>query len=555
MVDYLSGSSSPEGIDFEASEAEKKEAQKYCDKLDSLSTKRINFESYWQECMDFIVPRKSDVVSTRMEGDQRNTELFDTTAIFANQLLAAMLHGMLTNPSVRFFELAMESPELNEDEEVVAWLQEVADRMFTIMNGSNFQTEIHEVYIDLGAIGTACIFIGEDDAKVVHFNARAMKEIYVEENNLGLIDTVYRKFTWKPRQVIQEFGEDKLPAKIVEKYRQGCDDDWSIIHAVHPDEKGTYFKFKSAYILKDEKVFLSKGGFKEFPYAVPRWTKTSGETYGRGPGMEMLPDIKMVNAMMETVIVGAQKTVDPPMMVSDDGVIGRVRLTPGGLTVVRPMSDVPIRPLITDARIDFGQQLVESIRTQIRNGFFNNQLQLSNGPQMTATETMQRTEENLRFMGPILGRQHFEFLGPVIERVFGIGIRRNIFPPAPPQAQGRAFTVRYSSLVARAQRMSEGQNLTRAISVAAPIVNMDQSAFDVLNPDSAMKYIFEIYGVPQKLMRTTRDIGDIRDARAQAQAKVAQQTEEQHQADVASKVLPGAAQVAQAQTAQQGQAQ
>jgi len=233
----------------EMSDEEKKEAQEYIKKFEKMRSDRSVWESHWQECYDYIVPRKNDVTTERTAGEKRNTDLFDTTAIMSNQLLSGALHGMLTNPATRFFELIMGNPALDGEEEIKAWLQEVGERMFILLNNTNFQTEIHEVYIDLGAIGTSCLYMGEHASKIVHFGARSIKENYIEENNLGLIDVVYRKFKWKPRQVVQEFGVDKLPTWVVEQYKKGCDDDWEIIHAVHPakdtDETREVFPFKS----------------------------------------------------------------------------------------------------------------------------------------------------------------------------------------------------------------------------------------------------------------------------------------------------------------------
>ncbi len=541
-------------------QADKKRAEAYVERFIKKQAERSMWESHWQECFDYIVPRKGDVTSTRTSGEKRGVDLFDTTAIMSNQLLSGALHGMLTNPATLFFELIMGDPTLDADEDVKEWLQTVSHLMFITLNNSNFQTEVHEVYLDLGSIGTACLYMGEHKDKIIHFAARNIKEVYVEENNLGMIDGLDRLFSWKPKQIVQEFGLETLPQWVKDQYAKGADGDLEIIHAVAPnDEEGegaeykkSIFPYKSCYLLKEQKLILNEGGFREFPYAVPRWTKTSGEKYGRGPGMEMLPDIKMVNKMMETTIQGAQKTVNPPLMVTDDGVIGRVRLTPGGLTVVRA-GEPPIRPLIIDARIDFGYQAVEDVRKRIRAGFYVDQLQLSQGPQMTATEVNARTEQQLRLMGPVLGRQHFEFLRPVIARLFGVMQRRGILPEAPAIIQGKPFDVRYSSLVARAQRMAEGQNLARALSVAAPFLQIDPGSADVVDCDQGVRHVMDVYGVPISMLRKQRQIDMKRDARAKAKAAAVKQQEEAHQAEVAGKTLPGMAQMAtaQAQTPQE----
>lgn len=551
---YAAGTDRPMGeyaSTHNVSDEDKAEMERLCKKHEKLEADRTQWETHWQEVMDYIVPRKAEINTTRTPGDKRGNELYDSTAIQANELLSSFLHSMLTSLTTRFFDLVPEDATFAEDDEVKEYLQECADRMYRLLNSSNFQTEVHEIYIDQGSIGTACLYEGEHPTNHIHFSARSMKEIFVEENNLGLIDTVNRKFSWKPRQIVQEFGEDKLHPWVVEQYKKGCDDPWEIIHTVEPSmEKGIH-KFKSRYFLKEHRLFLDKKGFHEFPYMVPRWTKVSGEVYGRGPGMQCLPEVKMINKMEEAVIRGAQKTVDPPMMVSDDGVIGRVRLTPGGLTVVRPFSEVPIRPLITDARIDFGIQMTEMTRQRIRAAFYVDQLQLSQGPQMTATEVNQRTEEKLRLMGPVLGRQHFEFLAPLIDRTWGIMERKGLLPSPPPKFAGRKINVQYSSMIARAQRMSEGQNLTRAIAVAAPIAQAKPDVLDNLSGDKAFRYIMDIYGVPQKIMESTRDIQKMRQGRAEAQQAAMERDQEMHEADVASKTLPGAAQMQQAQAAQE----
>lgn len=518
------------------------EAKRIAQRWDQLETSASNWKTHWQECYENIVPRKEDVIATRMPGDRRNSDLYDTTAVLANEMLASALHGMLTNPETRFFELTFGDPELDEDPEVKDWCQDSGNRMFRVLNNTNFQTEIYEIYIDLGAIGTACLYMGEHDESVVNFSARAMKEVRIDENNLGLIDVVYRLFKWRPHQIIQEFGEDRVPGDVIRAAEKNSQDTMEIIHAVEPKGKLSKddpkkHKYKSTYVLKNQKFILSKDGFREFPYAVPRWSKTTGEIYGRGPGMAMLPDIMMVNAMMLTVIQGAQKTVDPPLMVQDDGVIGTVRLTPGGLTIVRPGSEM-IKPLITDARIDFGQKMVEDVRNRIRAGYYVDQLQLQQGPQMTAEEVKQRTEEKLRLMGPVLGRQHFELLRPLITRLFDIMSRKEMLAEPPKKIQGKNFDVRYSSLIARAQRMSEGQNILRATQLLGPMIQVKPSMADVIKSDDIVREIWDIYGIKHSLLMTPQELKKMRDAQAKMQQQAMQQQKEQHDAEVAKNSAP-----------------
>ena len=92
--------------------------------------------------------------------------------------------------------------------------------------------------------------------------------------------------------------------------------------------------FKSRYVAIDDMKMLAEGGFNEF-YVVPRYLKASYEIYGRSPAMNALPDVKMLNKMSEVTIKAAQKQIDPPLMIPDDGFILPVRIRSGGLNFYR----------------------------------------------------------------------------------------------------------------------------------------------------------------------------------------------------------------------------
>jgi hypothetical protein len=254
--------------------------------------------------------------------------------------------------------------------------------------------------------------------------------------------------------------------------------------------------------------------------------------------MKTLPDIKMINQMMKVTIRSAQKVVDPPLMAPDDGIMGSVRTAPGAINYYRAGTTDRIEPLLTGARIDFGYQIMEDVRTRIRSAFFIDQLQLREGPQMTATEVMQRTEEQLRLLGPILGRQHNELLKPLIDRVFDILFRRGVLPTPPQSLSGVKLEVQYSSMIARAQKTSELESLNRMFATAAPILQIDQAVVDNFNPDAAIRYIANTLSLPYELMRDEKDVKKIRDARAQEAQAAQAQAQQMMDAETTAKMAP-----------------
>ena len=137
------------------------------DNLSRLQSKRSVWESHWQECADFMQPRKAEINKERQRGDKRNIQIFDATAIHALELLAASLHGMLTSSANRWFSLRYKESLLNESDEAKEWLEDAIDKMYLAFGRSNFQQEIFETYHALITFGTSCLMIEEDENDIV----------------------------------------------------------------------------------------------------------------------------------------------------------------------------------------------------------------------------------------------------------------------------------------------------------------------------------------------------------------------------------------------------
>jgi len=512
-------------------------------RFNKLKSTRQNWDTHWQQVADFCIPRKDDVFGQFSKGEKKHDKLYDSTAVHTAELLASALHSMLTNPATFFFELTTGDPLIDKLDEVRKWFQHVVERMHLRLNNSNFQTEIHELYLDLVTLGTGPMQILEDKEFVIRFLSHPIYQAYIAENNKGVVDEIYRTFKWTKKKIKDEFGQEiieKLEAANFD-FGKSDQDEFEIIHAVFPrddfdnNKLPSNFKFASIHVLRQANMVISESGFKEFPYVVPRWVKIGGEVYGRSPAMKALADIKMLNAMMLVTIRSAQKIVDPPLMIPNDGVMLPIKTTPGGLNYIDRGGD-DIRPLLTGGRIDISQEVMQDVRNRIRAAFFVDQLQLNEGPQMTATEVLQRTEEKLRLLGPILGRQQFELLRPLIDRVFNImGRREGEFEKSPAILNGRNIQVQYSSQIAKAQRVSESQNLNRALSVVAPLIEHDPSGMDVFDTDKAVRHAAAIFGVSQDIMRTEDELEEIREARAEAQQQIQEQESRQAEAEIASK--------------------
>ena len=303
-------------------------AKQLKDNLSRLMEKRSNWENHWQEVSDYMLPRKAEITKERARGDKRHTQIFDATAIHALELLAASLHGMLTSSANKWFSLRFKETELNGIDEAKEWLEDATARMYDVIAKSNFQQEIFECYHDLIAFGTSCLMIEEDKEDTLLFSARHIKEIYIQENKKGFVDTLYRRFKMPAQAAADKFGIDNVSKNIINLLKKNPFDDVQLVHVIRPrldfDPKKQDRKnmpFQSIYMEYEGGHIISIGGFKENPYVIPRYLKASTEVYGRSPAMNALPDVKVLNKMVETSLKAASKQVDPPLLVPDDSMI------------------------------------------------------------------------------------------------------------------------------------------------------------------------------------------------------------------------------------------
>ncbi len=520
-------------------------------RLEAMKQKRQNYDQHWQELADYFMPSMNTITRTITPGTKRELHLYDSTGVHSCELLAGALHSMLTNPSSYWFEFTTGDPVLDRDDDVRMWLQHAQHKTHEVLNASNFQTEIHELYLGNNVFGTAVMGIEEDEETIIRFRSKFIRDCYIAENNKGFVDILFHPFKWHPRLIIQEFGEKVVPKFVLEASEKSPDVEMELLQVVEPNrgysaakklDPRSGKKFASCTYMRNNganETLLEEKGFDTFPYVTPRWAKASGEIYGYSPSMKSLCDVKMINEMMKEHIRAQQKANNPPLLAPDDGIVGHARLVPGGITYYRSGTGDFIKPLESGQNLKSSQDTMDDVRSRIRTNFYIDQLQLQDGPQMTATEVMQRTEEKIRMLGPLLGRQHSELLRPMIDRVFDIMLKnKGLLDPYPQVLAGRKIDVKYRSMLAKAQLQSEAQNLTRVVQAAAPFIQMDQNAADMVDADAVVKYVAEMYGLPQELLRTQKQVQDIRQAKQQAAQQAQQASQEQMGVDQAAKLAP-----------------
>lgn len=508
----------------EKSQEEKKMCEFIIAKNDKMKLAKSNWESHWKELAKYFLPNKDDIWGGMTPGQKKGQEIFDAIGRRDAERLASHFHGMLTNPVVQWFQYTSGDHLKDANLENAVWLQDTAKTINGVLNSSNFQSEIHEVFLDLCALHTSHLQVDEDDVEIVKFKSSPIYECAIAENYKGIVDQVHYEYKRTLGQAYEQFG-DKMPAKYEKLRFQDPMMEITIIQAVEPTKglpPGLQHKmlpFTSVHILKDDMCILKIAGFEENPCIISRFSKLSGEMYGRGPAMYALPDVKSCNKMMQIWLEGAQLAINPPLQMPDEGVVLPVRLTPGGTNYYRADSKDRIEPILTGAQPALGHQIIELLHANIDKAFWLDQLHLAESDRMTTVEVNQRTDESRRVFAPVIGRFMYELVGPILNRVYGICYRRGLLQPVPAGLRDTKLEIKFVSQLAKAQDSIEGDALIRALQTVAGVAGIDQNVNDLVNGDDTVRFIYRSYGAPLHLLKTEKQLKDYRTAKAQTQAQ------------------------------------
>ncbi len=512
-----------------------------------LENDRSSFRSHWMEISDYIAPRRGRylIEGQNSRGRKRTTKIIDSTGTQALRVMAAGLMSGMTSPA-RPWHRRRVRDDLMDNGDVRRWLAQVEMIERSILHKSNFYNAIYTVYTELGAFGTAPLYRQPSFDDVIRFRPFTVGEYVIAENDQGVVDTLGRHFTMTVGQIVQKFVHDPMTGKMdwsgVSKTtkrlwdQSNYDELVEVLHFIEPrlmGDRDTSKKdalnmpFKSCYfeLASESDELLMESGYRKFPAYVPRWDVLSGDVYGRCPGMDTLGDIKQLQHQQKRKAQAIDKMVNPPM-VAPTSLKGKPStVLPGQTTYVDPMQGgqgfVPayqVQPRISELQVDIAE-----VQNRIQRGFYADLFAMminSDRRQMTATEVVERHEEKLVLLGPVLQRINVELLDPLLDDVFEYALEAGLLPEPPEALAGEELEVEYISLLAQAQQAVAASSLERVMGFAGNLVAVFPDIVDGIDSDEALRQYSEILGTSPDVIISDEELQAKRQARAEEQQQM-----------------------------------
>lgn len=513
------------------------QVQKLLDRYRKLESDKHQLLQDLQEIAEYFQPEKASFYGVLSKTSEDRIKIFDSTPEEALEILAAALQTLLTSPVHIWFSINLIIDADDTSDEIKEWLIDVQKLMMAKFNSeeTGFHSAVHELDMDLPCFGTACFYV--DEYEGMRFLTVPLSEIVVAENAKSIIDTVFRKFEMTARQIVEKWPAG-ASVTVKECLEKDPEKRFTVIHAVYPREKFRPDSLKSKdmavaslYFEYSTQKILNESGFNEMPYMVPRWSKTSGQVYGRGAGHKSLPDVRVLNEMSRSEMIAVDKASDPATILPYEGFITDFESDGGSTNYHRSTGDIreKIMTMGSDADLNAIRVAIQAKQDSIRRKFLNDKLQMVGGPAMTATEVNAVQNEKMRILGPVLGRLQTEFLAPLINRVFNIMLRNGELPPPPEELQGRPVKVQYVSPISRAQKQTDAQAVQQAFEYLMPIVQIDPSILKNFDFNEIARDSQELFGFSSKYLKSPERMKKEDQAAQEQQAKQAQMVEASQQ--------------------------
>ena len=521
--------------------------------FEALRTDRSSLSGTWDQIERYILPI-SGKTYTQDKDAQTDSEAWDFTASLANEHLAAMLGANVTPAGARWFGFEWQDPELREDRDALAYLEKLTNLTWSEIRNSDFSMEIGAGYLEYSGYGNMALVVEPTSTdrerwEGFDFTCVPVKECYFEEDSRGGVETFFRHLRWTPVQIRDRFqtAERLLPQRIVDAAVAGGDranEPLDVVFAIfrregikeQRDEKTgkrllvapelrphgyCYFILESGEQLGDE------GGYYEMPAVVGRWARKPGMAWGFGRGNIALRSVKYLCTYLDVVRAAAEKVADPAHLVTERGLLSDVNLEPGGQTVVGDV-ERDMKVFESGARFDVSNDVIRDLRMEIRRLFHEDDLQLKESPQMTATEVQARRDLMDRSLGAPVGRLQTDVLSPMLRIILGHLERAGKLPPVPDQVQRKKaeIAVTYFGAISRAQRVDEVAAIERGAAFVASLVKSDPEHFGdaalVFDPVQAVREAFQRLGTPAKVLKSDDQVRKEREQRMAAMARAQQ---------------------------------
>lgn len=527
-----------------------------------LTVQRQPWEPHWEDVATYLAPYRFRLWSGEtMRGERKNQRIINGTGSLAHRTYKTGMQAHNTSAARPWLALSVEDQDLAEYGPVKSFTDTAANVLLDWFGRSNLYKNFPSFYGDQAGFSNAALWVEEDLEDLIRTDVFLCGQYYWGSSTGKRIDMCFRKFRMTVRQIVGTFLVDKRnPGKIhwdkasthiKSMWDNKGKDQWvDIGHMVmvnpyyEPRLLGAKYKKYCSYYYElgtaqsasgylqsgaEYGKFLSESGYDHFPLLAGRGETSGEDVYGiDGPGMLVIGDIRELQYHARKEGKGIDKVLDPPTVGPPELKGKEVWGVPGKFTPLAEREGMKgLRPIYQiDPRIDHLIMRSERIERRIEEAFFVHFFRMlssrsSQSREMTATEIIKLSEEQIAQLEPTISANNYDVLGPLVDLGFDFALKQELLPPIPKELNGMRLKVEYISTMAMAMRQLALGGVERTTQFTLSIAEHNPQVMDKVDWDQAVDEVASRSGAPGRMIVPDEVVAKIREDRArQAQAPV-----------------------------------
>ena len=497
-----------------------------------LESERDVLKPVFDSALFYYLPEmQSEKVDRNRSNISEENQPLDPIGQRASTILASGIFSNTISMGAEFFGFRANNEELNDNEEVKQWFAKASKECLRQMQNSNYSMMAYEALLYYCTLNTGVLYTGYEDEELV-YKSFPITQCSIAEGKSGVVNTIFRSFQFTPQQAYERWGDNNAPEMI----KAFNDPDKRFVqmpfyHVVLPrfhrdkekkDNKN--MEFASYYVDETNEFIVEESGYNNFPYAVPRFIRTSPTAYGRGPSFACLPTVREIDRLRADIIDGTELKLMPPVFLPAGSTNEDIDIVPGAVNYYNPLQNGQLTFYQPEIDIKAGQMQRADLKNDVMDFFFANLfMQMSDTEKgMTATEVNARNAEKAQALTPIVNRLYDEFFSPCITRTLMLLMEHGIIDQVPKALQGQEwkveYTTRLSALLKQIESNSAVMSFEQSIGIykassEVPAIN------DVVDIDKLVKNIYYSNNVDPDIIRTEDETEELRAKRAEADAE------------------------------------
>lgn len=392
-----------------------------------------SIDSLHQEIAEFFCPERANFTQEITYGEEFASHLTDFYPVLVCRELRDQIGSMVRPADREWFKAATSNPDVSRRRDAASFLEfmTTVNRSILYSNDSGYRRAAKENEGDFAAFGMGWTQVSYNKNRDnLIFRTHHGKNCAGAEGPDGQVWHVHRKCDMNAQSMAYWFGEGKLPREAQAALKKkDFKQPFKVRHVFIPlDLYEPYRKFPKGakwadiYVTEEGKILQENPSFT-FDYIVDRWQTVSGHFYAFSPATIIaLPQARMIQRMMMSIIEAAEKAVDPPVIAAEDVINSPIDLSSRGVTYIDSEYDERLGPALRTVDLGknpgLGIDVLRDARALLADAFYINKLQPMaswQGRDITAYQASQVVQEYIRNALPLFEPIETEWTGRTLD--------------------------------------------------------------------------------------------------------------------------------------------